>query len=130
MSTQFGYKPHLRPHEYQIAVIQLLRFVVEWHARPRLSPSTYNFPIQATCADILKTALRFFYLSKQRAFVQKDVTVVLTAHDEIVFQCLSAHSEEVEQQVKTIMLAAAHAVLKEIQCDVEIGVGDSWAAKP
>ena len=47
--------------------------------------STYNFPIQATCTDILKTALRLFYLSKQKSFIDSDVSVILTAHDEIVF---------------------------------------------
>nr|AYC64085.1 hypothetical protein [Johnson-sea-linkia profunda] len=95
--------------------------------------STYNFPIQATCADILKTALRLFYLSKQKAFIKEDVTVVLTAHDEIVFQCATSQVEQVEKQVVALMMAAANKILKpldpEIEVEVESGVGDSWAAQ-
>lgn len=38
--------------------------------------STYNFPIQATCADRLKTALRLFSLAKQNNFISSDVFIV------------------------------------------------------
>nr|BBN51388.1 DNA polymerase I [Halimeda borneensis] len=96
--------------------------------------STYNFPIQATCADILKTALRIFMLAKQKHLFCEDILVILTAHDEIVFQCPQEKTEITKQQVQLILLEAAHKILKPIQplisCGVEIGVGQSWADKP
>lgn len=62
------------------------------------------------------------------------VRVVLTAHDEIVFQCPTGQVEQVEKHVVAIMLTAANKILKslngQIECDIESGVGDTWAAKP
>nr|AYC64658.1 hypothetical protein [Halimeda minima] len=37
--------------------------------------STYNFPIQVTCADVL----RLFYLVKGQGFIDADVFIVITA---------------------------------------------------
>nr|AYC64022.1 hypothetical protein [Halimeda micronesica] len=96
--------------------------------------SSYNFPIQGTCADILKTAVRLFYLAKQKGFFDADVFIVLTAHDEIVFQCPKPKTEQTKQQVNQLLLETANTILQPleptIKCEVEIGVGDSWAAKP
>lgn len=69
--------------------------------------STYNFPIQATCADILKTAVRLFTLLKDQQVVNKDVFIRILAQDEVVFQCPICIIEETQSQVKNILLAAA-----------------------
>lgn len=96
--------------------------------------SSYNFPIQSTCADILKTAIRLFVLAKQLGFIDADVFIVLTAHDEIVFQCPKNKTETTKQKVNQLLLETANTILQsqqsKIKCGVDIGVGDSWAAKP
>ncbi|MFY2490476.1 DNA polymerase [Escherichia coli] len=96
--------------------------------------STYNFPIQATCADILKTALRLFDLLKTQKVVSENVFITLTAHDEIVFRCPICIIEETQDIVQKILIAAANNILQPLQpkikCEVEIGVGNSWADKP
>ena len=96
--------------------------------------TSINFPIQATCADILKTALRFFTKAQELQLIASKLKVVLTAHDEIVFQCPTDQVEQAEKQVTAIMLSAAHKILQplepRIECDVESGVGGSWGAKP
>ena len=90
--------------------------------------STYNCPIQSTCADILKTALRLFCLAQQNGFIDNNILIVLTAHDEIVFQCPQRLSQKVQKQVISLLVTAA--LEPQIECKVESGVGDSWAAKP
>lgn len=96
--------------------------------------STYNFPIQATCADILKTAVRLFTLLKKQHVIDDRVFIVLTAHDEVVLKCPVGIVENTKTQVNAVLLAAAHSVLQpiqpKIQWEVEIGVGNSWADKP
>ena len=55
-------------------------------------------------------------------------------HDEIVFQCPQRLSQKVQKQVISILVTAANKLLQplepQIECEVESGVGDSWAAKP
>ena len=93
-----------------------------------------KFPIQATCADILKTALRLFCLAQQNGLIDKNILIVLTAHDEIVFQCPQRLSPKVQNQVIAILVTAANKLLQplepQIEVEVECGVGDSWADKP
>ena len=47
-----------------------------------------NFPIQATCSDFLKTVLFRLYCVIKTGVLP--ATIVLTAHDEIVFECTEA----------------------------------------
>ena len=44
-----------------------------------------NHPIQATCSDFLKGSLRVLYMLIQSGVLPAHI--VLTAHDEIVFEC-------------------------------------------
>ena len=96
--------------------------------------SAINFPIQGSCADILKTALRFFNKAQELNLLDQKVGVVLTAHDEIVFKCPTNHVEQVEKQVTALMVSAGNKILQQlnpqIECHVESGVGNNWAAKP
>lgn len=96
--------------------------------------STYNFPIQATCADILKTAIGLFTLLKDQKVVHQDIFIRILAQDEVVFSCPVSMIEETQSRVKNILLAAANNILQPLQpkikCEVEIGVGNSWADKP
>lgn len=96
--------------------------------------TSINFPIQGSCADILKTALRFFNKAQELNWIDQKVGVVLTAHDEIVFKCPTNQVEQVEKQVTALMESVANKILQQlnpqIECHVESGVGNNWAAKP
>ena len=72
----------------------------------------FNFPIQATCADILKLALSLFYEAQIQGKISKEVFVRITAHDEIVFEMPTNIAENTRQKVLNIMLNAAYFVLK------------------
>ena len=91
-----------------------------------------NFPIQATCSDFLKSAvLRFYFLIKRGDLPG---TIVLTAHDEIIFECKSADAQKVVKIGSDVMIAAAQQVLKPLlenaPIGVDSGIGNSWQEKP
>lgn len=93
-----------------------------------------NYPVQSTCADILKLALRAFKLSQQKGFISQNIKVVLTAHDEIVFECDdTADIEKTRSQVVLIMEVAGNLILQElvsgVSVEVESSIGKCWADK-
>lgn len=91
-----------------------------------------NFPIQATCADILKTSLLVLY--KMIKTGELPAVILLSAHDEICLECAKADTEFVAQTQERVMIKAAQQVLSPVLRDapvgVDIGIGPSWDAKP
>nr|YP_009306361.1 hypothetical protein [Caulerpa cliftonii]AOP19265.1 hypothetical protein [Caulerpa cliftonii] len=95
-------------------------------------PSIVNFPIQGTCADILKTTVRVFLLLKQKSLVEGEL--LITAHDEIVVQCPSKNAVETDKPLHTLLTSIGNSILQSaidrpIHIKVESGVGDTWAEK-
>lgn len=78
--------------------------------------------------------MRLFCLAQQNGLIDKNILIVLTAHDEIVFQCPQRLSPKVQNQVISILVTAANKILQplepQIECEVESGVGHSWSAQP
>jgi DNA polymerase-1 len=81
---------------------------------------TVNLPIQGTAADILKRAM-----IDLAGALPPEARMILTVHDELVFEVPRGIAREVAEVVKTRM---ERAVSLAVPLRVEVGIGDSWAA--
>ena len=85
-----------------------------------------NMPIQGTAADILKKAM----IDVDRVLAADAPTsrMILTVHDELLFEAPRADADRVAALVRTTMAAA---VTLAVPLDVDVGVGENWKeAKP
>lgn len=109
-TTMFGrrrYLPELQSSNYR------LRAVGERMA--------LNAPIQGTAADIMKRAM----IDVDRALLEEPVArMLLTVHDELVFEVPRSRLEQAAGLVKASMEGAA-----ELRCGlvVDVHTGDTWA---
>ena len=79
-----------------------------------------NLPIQGTAADIMKRAM----IDVDRAIApMPDVRMILTVHDELLFEVPRARAEEVAAIVQDAMQRAA--ALK-VPLTVDVGIGENW----
>jgi DNA polymerase-1 len=79
-----------------------------------------NTPIQGTAADILKVAM----VTLGNAPVVPGARMVLTVHDELVFEAPDAAVEETKARVKAAMEGA---MALDVPLVVDVGAGKSWA---
>jgi DNA polymerase-1 len=85
-----------------------------------------NMPIQGTAADILKRAM----IDVDRVLSAEAPTsrMILTVHDELLFEAPAADADRVAELVRTTM---AEGVKLSVPLDVDVGVGENWKeAKP
>lgn len=93
-----------------------------------------NWPIQGSGADILKISLIF--LTKElylRGWLRNggddSVRIVMTVHDEVVFEIREDRVAEAVPVVKKIMEHPSNIVRWQVPLIAEPELGDSWAAK-
>jgi DNA polymerase-1 len=77
-----------------------------------------NMPIQGSAADILKLAM----LALTRP-VTPSARMILTVHDELVFEVLEAEADLARKIIKTKM-EGAYAL--DVPLEVEVGCGKDW----
>ena len=85
-----------------------------------------NMPIQGTAADILKKAM----IDADRRLAAEAPTsrMILTVHDELLFEAPAADADRVAALVREAM---ANAVALSVPLDVDVGIGENWKeAKP
>ena len=81
---------------------------------------TVNLPIQGTAADILKRAM----IDLHEALLQvPGLRMILTVHDELVFEVPEAAADEAAALVRHHM---EHAVALDVPLDVDVGIGRTW----
>jgi DNA polymerase-1 len=78
-----------------------------------------NTPIQGTAADILKLAM----ISLGEGDVVPGARMILTVHDELVFEVPNAHVEKAEQRIKEAMESAFKL---DVPLVVDVGHGEHW----
>jgi DNA polymerase I len=83
-----------------------------------------NMPIQGTAADVLKFAM----IAADRALADRRARggrtrMILTVHDELLFE---APVEEADEVVAPIREAMEHAVSLAVPLTVDVGVGANW----
>ncbi len=85
-----------------------------------------NMPIQGTAADILKRAM--IDVDRVLAAQAPASRMILTVHDELLFEAPRADADRVAALVRDTM---ASAVTIAVPLDVDVGVGENWKeAKP
>lgn len=81
-----------------------------------------NFPIQATCSDIMKRAM-YFMRNKTRG---TDISLVNVVHDESVNESDNQLLDQAQEIVSDSMLRAAEEVLTRVPAKIDINVSTVW----
>ena len=79
---------------------------------------TVNLPIQGTAADILKLAMIDVH-----AGLPAEAAMILTVHDELLFEVPQAQAEAIAAWVRDRM---EHVVSLDVPLTVGVGIGRSW----
>ena len=80
-----------------------------------------NMPIQGTAADILKRAMIDVYAALQQSHPK--ARMILTVHDELLFESPEDQAQDVAGLVKEKM---SGAVKLNVPLDVDAGIGKNW----
>ncbi|RYE91092.1 MAG: DNA polymerase I, partial [Myxococcales bacterium] len=81
-----------------------------------------NTPIQGTAADILKLAMVGL-----REPVVPGATMVLTVHDELLFEVPHGHEQAAMDRAREVMEGVGASLKLDVPLRVEAGFGRSWA---
>ena len=87
-------------------------------------------PIQGTAADVLKKAMIDVHaeLEARNAARAKPTRMILTVHDELLFEAPEGEASAVAELVQNTM---ARAFALNVPLDVDVGIGRNWTeAKP
>jgi DNA polymerase-1 len=89
--------------------------------RENAERAALNSPIQGSAADIMKVAMR----NVEAALTQRGLgsRMLMTVHDELIFEVAPGESDELEEVVRDRM---AHAAELLVPLDVQIGRGSNW----
>jgi len=82
--------------------------------------ATVNLPIQGTAADILKRAMIDLHAALPQV---PGLRMILTVHDELVFEVPEEYADDAAALVKHHM---EHAVSLDVPLDVDVGIGRTW----
>lgn len=92
----------------------------DFQRRSAAERETVNLPIQGTAADIMKRAM----IDVHAALVPHPYArMILTVHDELLFEVSKERAEEVAELVRDRMQSAA--TLK-VPLTVDVGIGENW----
>ena len=80
-----------------------------------------NMPIQGTAADILKRAMIDVHATLKTAHPK--ARMILTVHDELLFESPRDQADDVAKLVKEKM---STAVKLNVPLDVDAGIGENW----
>ncbi len=86
---------------------------------------TVNMPIQGTAADILKRAMIDVHavLATRAREGAPTGRMILTVHDELLFEVPRAHADELGEAIRDRMEHAAELV---VPLTVDVGIGENW----
>jgi DNA polymerase-1 len=86
-----------------------------------------NAPLQGTAADILKRAMIRVPQALKQHGLQDKAFMLLTVHDELLFEVQESALEETAQVIKQVMESATLPALQlAIPLTVDVGHGPSW----
>ena len=84
--------------------------------------ATINMPIQGTAADVLKRAMIDIHAALAQPGSSR-TRMILTVHDELVFEAPKEQADEASAMVKELM---QNAVKLAVPLDVDVGYADNW----
>jgi DNA polymerase-1 len=79
-----------------------------------------NLPIQGTAADIMKRAMIDVHAA---LLSHPDARMILTVHDELLFEVPRGRADEIATLVRDRMQSAAEL---KVPLTVDVGIGDNW----
>ncbi len=79
-----------------------------------------NLPIQGTAADIMKRAMINVHAALG---ADRDARMILTVHDELLFEVPKDRADDVSARVREAMESAATL---DVPLTVDIGIGENW----
>src|SRR5439155_20702789 len=79
-----------------------------------------NLPIQGTAADIMKRAMIDVHAALRAL---PDARMILTVHDELLFEVPKAQVDDVAAVVRDTMQSAAALA---VPLTVDVGIGENW----
>lgn len=101
---------------------QRLRTEFKRSIRGSIGRQSKNYPIQGSCADLVKIAMsRIFKILEPMG-----VKFVATVHDELVFECKKEHAAFVKETVRNEMIIAGFGWFTDIPCEAEVFSEDYW----
>jgi DNA polymerase I len=80
-----------------------------------------NFPIQGTAADILKRAMIDVHAALPK--IAGGVKMILTVHDELLFEAPAEAAEEASKHLREVM---EEAVRLNVPLTADVGIGENW----
>ena len=84
-----------------------------------------NTGIQGSNSDLMKEAIAMIELWK--TLYKQDINLLLTVHDEVVYDCLEDKAEFYTDKIKQLMIRAANNYLiKEVRMSVNASHGRTW----
>jgi DNA polymerase I len=83
--------------------------------------ATINMPIQGTAADVLKRAMIDIHTALAKPGTR--TRMILTVHDELLFEAPTELAEESSAMVRELM---QNAVTLAVPLDVDVGYADNW----
>jgi DNA polymerase-1 len=110
VKTMFGRRrltPNLTSRNFQI--------------RSQAERETVNMPIQGTAADILKKAMIDLHAALPRHGLR--ARMILTVHDELLFECPKEEADTAAALVRERMESAASLT---VPLTVDVGIGENW----
>ena len=90
--------------------------------RGRAEREATNLPIQGTAADILKRAMIDVHAALGNIAGGR-ARMILTVHDELLFETPPAAADETAAAVKQLM---ENAVALNVPLEVDVGIGENW----
>jgi DNA polymerase-1 len=89
--------------------------------RSQAEREAVNMPIQGTAADILKRAMIDLHTALPKSGLRAHM--ILTVHDELLFECARDDADAVAAVVREHMEGAASL---KVPLTVDVGIGDNW----
>jgi DNA polymerase-1 len=115
-----------REHGYVATQTGRRRYIRDINSRSRTAAAAaerlaMNSPIQGTAADMLKLAM----IQVHRALRQRQLKtlMVLTVHDEIVFDMVKSEQDQVMPLIEKAMKTT---LPMKVPIEVEMGIGENW----
>ena len=94
--------------------------------RSQAERETVNMPIQGTAADILKKAMIDLHAELPKRGLKTQM--ILTVHDELLFE---SPQEEAEAAAEVVRDRMEHAATLDVPLTVDVGIAENWRdAKP
>jgi len=92
----------------------------DFQRRAAAEREAVNLPIQGSAADIMKRAM----IDTHAALLpHPDARMILTVHDELLFEVPRPRADEIAAVVRDSMQSAA---VLEVPLTVDVGIGENW----